>query len=100
MAVGHVGQAGPGRPATSAAGSGILVAMILGGSVALATGISAAQLGVNFPEESGAFSCVGTFTTGTVNVPDTVVEAEPISLGQTLYRPNDRFQTCGAMPAR
>ncbi len=37
---------------------------------------------------------VGTFTAGTVNVPpDTVVEAEPIPLGQTLFRPNDRFQT-------
>jgi len=33
--------------ATEAAGSGVLVAMLLGGSVALATGISAAQLGVN-----------------------------------------------------
>lgn len=37
---------------------------------------------------------LGTFTAGTVNVPpDTVVEAEPIHFGQTLYRPNDRFQT-------
>ncbi len=37
---------------------------------------------------------VGSFTAGTVNVPpDTVVEAEAISLGQALYRPNNRFQT-------
>jgi len=42
--------------ATEAAGSGILVAILLGGSVALATGISAAQLGVNNPTEGGAFT--------------------------------------------
>jgi len=42
--------------ATEAAGSGVLVAMLLGGSVALATGISAAQLGVNNPTEGGAFT--------------------------------------------
>jgi basic amino acid/polyamine antiporter, APA family len=42
--------------ATEAAGSGILVAMLLGGTVALATGISAAQLGVNNPTEGGAFT--------------------------------------------
>src|SRR5436190_1143150 len=41
--------------ATEAAGSGILVAILLGGSVALATGISAAQLGVNNPTVGGAF---------------------------------------------
>src|SRR6266571_8064608 len=42
--------------ATEAAGSGILIAILLGGSVALATGISAAQLGVNNPTEGGAFT--------------------------------------------
>src|SRR6266568_6117033 len=42
--------------ATAAAGSGILIAIPLGGSVALATGISAAQLGVNNPTEGGAFT--------------------------------------------
>src|SRR5438876_5524686 len=42
--------------ATEAAGSGILVAILLGGSIALATGISAAQLGVNNPTEGGAFT--------------------------------------------
>src|SRR5262245_25251256 len=42
--------------ATEAAGSGILVAMLLGGTVALATGVSAAQLGVNNPTEGGAFT--------------------------------------------
>jgi len=53
--------------ATAAAGSGILIAIVLGGTVALATGISAAQLGVNFPEEGGAFSWARAFdhdTTG------------------------------------
>src|SRR5207244_8765827 len=43
-------------PATEAAGSCILGAILLGGSVALATGISAAQLGVNNPTEGGAFT--------------------------------------------
>src|SRR5207249_10413748 len=52
--------------ATAAAGSGILVAMILGGSVALATGISAAQLGVNFPEEGGAFTWARAFGHNTI----------------------------------
>src|SRR5256712_8401270 len=42
--------------ATSRAGSGILIAMVLGGLIALATGISAAQLGINYPKEGGAFT--------------------------------------------
>ena len=42
--------------AASRAGSGILLAMVLGGLVALFTGISAAQLGVNYPVEGGAFT--------------------------------------------
>src|SRR6266567_6561357 len=41
--------------ATAAAGSGILVAMLIGGVIALLTGISAAEVGVNYPEEGGAF---------------------------------------------
>src|SRR6266513_150679 len=41
--------------ATAEAGSGILVAMLIGGLIALSTGISAAQVGVNYPEEGGAF---------------------------------------------
>src|SRR5213596_349805 len=48
-------------------GTGIFTAIVLGGTVALATGISAAQLGVNFPEEGGAFSWARAFdhdTTG------------------------------------
>jgi basic amino acid/polyamine antiporter, APA family len=38
------------------AGSGLLLAMLLSGLVALATGLSAASLGVVFPEEGGAFT--------------------------------------------
>jgi len=41
--------------ATAQAGSGIIVAVMIGGLVALATGISAAQAGTNDPEEGGAF---------------------------------------------
>src|SRR5438128_10011224 len=52
--------------ATDAAGTGVLVAMLLGGSVALATGISAAQLGVNFPEEGGAFTWARQFDHDTI----------------------------------
>ena len=37
------------------AGNALLLAMIPGGLVALATGISGAQLGVNFPKQGGAF---------------------------------------------
>src|SRR2546425_10997415 len=43
-------------PATAKAGSGILLAMTIGGVVALFTGISAAQLGINYPKEGGAFT--------------------------------------------
>src|SRR6266581_365919 len=38
------------------ASSGLLLAMLLSGLVALATGLSAASLGVIFPEEGGAFT--------------------------------------------
>src|SRR5437016_5056629 len=38
------------------AGSGLLLVIILSGLVALATGLSAASVGVNFPEEGGAFT--------------------------------------------
>src|SRR5438067_2963792 len=38
------------------AGSGLLLAMMLGGLVALATGLSAASLGINYPEEGGGFT--------------------------------------------
>src|SRR5438477_5279711 len=41
--------------ATAQAGSGILVAMLIGGLIVLLTGISAAEVGVNYPQEGGAF---------------------------------------------
>ncbi len=41
--------------AAAKAGSGLLLAMALGGLVCLFTGISAVQLGVNYPKEGGAF---------------------------------------------
>src|SRR5436853_4839409 len=52
--------------ATAKAGSGILVAMALGGLIALATGISAAQLGVNYPKEGGAFTWAREFNHKTI----------------------------------
>src|SRR5256886_6704862 len=52
--------------ATAKAGSGILIAMVLGGLIALATGISAAQLGVNFPKEGGAFTWAREFNHKTI----------------------------------
>ncbi len=52
--------------ATAKAGSGILVAMGLGGLIALATGISAAQLGVNYPKEGGAFTWAREFNHKTI----------------------------------
>ena len=41
--------------AAAEAGSGILVAVLIGGLIALLTGISAAEVGVNYPQEGGAF---------------------------------------------
>src|SRR5437660_12461436 len=38
------------------AGSGLLLAIFVSGLVALATGLSAASAGINFPEEGGAFT--------------------------------------------
>ncbi len=52
--------------ATAKAGSGILLAMILGGLIALFTGLSAAQLGVNYPKEGGAFTWAREFDHRTI----------------------------------
>ncbi len=41
--------------ATAVAGSGILLAMAISGLITLLTGISAAQLGINYPNDGGAF---------------------------------------------
>src|SRR3954470_3291999 len=38
------------------AGSGLLFAILLSGLVPLATGLSAASVGINFPEEGGGFT--------------------------------------------
>src|SRR5437660_9802493 len=38
------------------AGSGLLLAILLSGLVALATGLSAASVGIEFPDEGGAFT--------------------------------------------
>src|SRR2546425_5994340 len=38
------------------AGTGLLLAMIFSGLVALATGLSAASVGIHFPEEGGGFT--------------------------------------------
>src|SRR5207244_7530223 len=43
-------------PTTEKAGTGLLLAIGLSGLVALATGLSAASVGVNFPEEGGGFT--------------------------------------------
>src|SRR3989440_7395541 len=41
---------------TEKAGSGLLLAILLSGLVALATGLSAASCGINYPEEGGGFN--------------------------------------------
>src|SRR5438876_12256940 len=43
-------------PTTEKAGTGVLLAIVISGLVALATGLSAASVGVNFPEEGGGFT--------------------------------------------
>src|SRR6266566_3809888 len=48
------------------AGSGLLLAIFLSGLVALATGLSAASVGINFPDEGGAFTWSRKFGFNTV----------------------------------
>src|SRR5204862_3036712 len=43
-------------PTTEKAGAGLLLAIGISGLVALATGLSAASVGVKFPEEGGGFT--------------------------------------------
>ena len=43
-------------PTAEKAGTGLLLAITISGLVALATGLSAASVGVNFPEEGGGFT--------------------------------------------
>src|SRR5438094_6282537 len=54
--------------ATAKGGSGILIAMTMRGLIALATGISAAPLGVNYPKEGAAFTWACAFTHKTVGL--------------------------------
>src|SRR5207247_10194296 len=58
------------------AGSGLLLAMLLSGLVALATGLSAASLGVIFPEEGGAFTWSRKFGYKTLGDRKSVVEGK------------------------
>ncbi|HEX9061926.1 MAG TPA: APC family permease, partial [Clostridia bacterium] len=53
--------------ATTRARSGILVAMLIGAVIVLMTGISAAQVGVNYPEEGGAFIWMRIFGSPTIS---------------------------------
>ncbi len=53
--------------ATFEAQSGILIAMIIGGIIALLTGLSGAQVGVNYPEEGGAFNWTRRFGYRTIS---------------------------------
>src|SRR3989440_4812561 len=46
---------------TEKAGSGLLLAILLSGLVALATGLSAASCGINYPDEGGGFTWSRTF---------------------------------------
>jgi APA family basic amino acid/polyamine antiporter len=74
------------------AGSGLLLAIFLSGLVALATGLSAASVGINFPEESGAFTwsrkfgyhTVG-FVAGCAYLGKGIVSTVVISLAFAIY---------------
>src|SRR5947209_19666569 len=74
------------------AGSGLLLAILLSGLVALATGLSAASVGINFPEEGGAFTwsrkfhfnTVG-FVAGCAYLGKGIVSTVVISLAFAMY---------------
>src|SRR5438128_2155722 len=74
------------------AGSGLLLAILLSGLVALATGLSAASVGINFPEEGGAFTwsrklghnTVG-FVAGCAYLGKGIVSTVVISLAFAIY---------------
>src|SRR2546428_5375687 len=78
--------------ATAEAGSGILVAVLIGGLIALLTGISAAEVGINYPQEGGAF--IGTrrfgfhtvsFIAGCSYLFDGIVGLGVLALGFATY---------------
>src|SRR5919201_613855 len=74
------------------AGSGLLLAIALSGLVPLATGLSAASLGINFPEEGGGFTwsrkfgyhTLG-FAAGCAYLGKGIVSTVVISLAFALY---------------
>src|SRR5438445_13790362 len=74
------------------AGSGLMLAMVLSGLVALLTGLSAASVGINFPEEGGGFTwsrkfghpTVG-FIAGCAYLGKGIVSTVVISLAFALY---------------
>jgi APA family basic amino acid/polyamine antiporter len=78
--------------ATAQAGSGILAAMLIGGVIALLTGISAAEVGVNYPQEGGAFIWTRrfgfptiSFVAGVAYLFDGIVGLSVLALGFATY---------------
>ncbi len=78
--------------ATAEAGSGILVAMLIGGAIALLTGISAAEVGINYPQEGGAFIWTRrfgfptiSFVAGVSYLFDGIVGLSVLALGFATY---------------
>jgi len=79
-------------PTTEKAGTGLLLAIGISGLVALATGLSTASVGVNFPEEGGAFTwsrklghnTVG-FVAGCAYLGKGIVSTVVISLAFAIY---------------
>src|SRR5712671_4652204 len=74
------------------AGSGLLLAIFLSGLVALATGLSAASVGINFPDEGGAltwsrkfgYNTLG-FVAGCAYLGKGIVSTVVISLAFAIY---------------
>src|SRR5213593_3138045 len=87
---------------TAKAGSGLLLAILLSGLVALATGLSAASVGSNFPEEGAGFTwsrkfgypTLG-FVAGCAYLGKGVVSTVVIALAFALYT----AQTADGLPS-
>src|SRR5260221_14407563 len=83
------------------AGSGLLLAILLSGLVALATGLSAASVGINFPDEGGGFTwsrkfgynTLG-FVAGCAYLGKGIVSTVVISLAFAMYT----AQVVGGLP--
>src|SRR5881394_1730096 len=74
------------------AGSGLLLAIFLSGLVALTTGLSAASVGINFPDEGGAFTWsrkfgynTAGFVAGCAYLGKGIVSTVVISLAFAIY---------------